>query len=335
MELNVLWFILVGVLFAGVFILEGFDYGVGILLPFAGKNDTERRVILNTIGPFWDGNEVWLLTAGGAIFAAFPNWYATLFSGFYLAFFLILLGLIVRGVAIDFRSKVDSAAWRKTWDGLFFIGSLLPALLFGVAVSNFLTGVPIDANMEFVGNLFTLITPYTLLGGIVFVLVFAFHGALFLSLKSGVPELNERVKAYSVKIGVAMLAVTVAWVVYGALITGILSSMNAVIAVALAALSLIISVVLQMKGRSGLAFVASIFAILCVTVMVFATMFPNVLISTLDPLWSLTIYNASSSPYTLKIMTIVAVTLVPIVLCYQAWSFWMFRKRVTKNDLHY
>lgn len=335
MELNVLWFILVGVLFAGFFILEGFDYGVGILLPFAGKNDTERRVILNTIGPFWDGNEVWLLTAGGAIFAAFPNWYATLFSGFYLAFFLILIGLIVRGVAIDFRSKVDSAAWRKTWDGLFFIGSLLPALLFGVAVSNFLTGVPIDANMEFVGNLFTLITPYTLLGGIVFVLVFAYHGALFLSLKSGVDSLTNRVKAYSVKIGVAMLAATVAWVIYGALITGILNSVIAVIAVALAALSLIVSVVLQLKGRSGLAFVASILAILFVTVMVFATMFPNVLISTLNPLWNLTIYNACSSPYTLKIMTIVALTLVPIVLIYQGWSFWMFRKRVTKNDLHY
>ena len=335
MELYVLWFILVGVLFAGFFILEGFDYGVGILLPFAGKNDTERRVILNTIGPFWDGNEVWLLTAGGAIFAAFPNWYATLFSGFYLAFFLILIGLIVRGVAIDFRSKVDSAAWRKTWDGLFIIGSLLPALLFGVAVSNFLTGVPIDANMEFVGNLFTLITPYTLLGGIVFVLVFAYHGALFLSLKSGVDSLTNRVKAYSVKIGVAMLAATVAWVIYGALITGILNSVIAVIAVALAALSLIVSVVLQLKGRSGLAFVASILAILFVTVMVFATMFPNVLISTLNPLWNLTIYNACSSPYPLKIMTIVALTLVPIVLIYQGWSFWMFRKRVTKNDLHY
>ncbi|MBR5319365.1 MAG: cytochrome d ubiquinol oxidase subunit II [Peptococcaceae bacterium] len=335
MELNVLWFILIGVLFAGFFILEGFDYGVGILLPFAGKNDTERRVILNTIGPFWDGNEVWLLTAGGAIFAAFPNWYATLFSGFYLAFFLILFGLIVRGVAIDFRSKLDNPTWRKTWDGLFFIGSLLPALLFGVAVSNFLTGVPIDANMEFVGNLFTLITPYTLLGGIVFVLVFAFHGSLFLSLKSGVEELNARVKGYSVKIGLAMLAVTVAWVICGALITGILNSVIAIVAVALAALCLIIAVALQWKGRSGLAFVASVVAILCVTVMVFAAMFPNVLISTLNPLWSLTIYNASSSPYTLKIMTIVAVTLVPIVLCYQAWSFWIFRKRVTKNDLHY
>ncbi len=335
MELNVLWFVLVGVLFAGFFILEGFDYGVGILLPFVGKNDTERRVILNTIGPFWDGNEVWLLTAGGAIFAAFPNWYATLFSGFYLALFLILFGLIVRGVAIDFRSKVDSDTWRKTWDGLFFIGSLLPALLFGVAVSNFLTGVPIDANMEFVGNLFTLITPYTLLGGIVFVLVFAFHGALFLSLKSGVDSLTDRVRSCSVKIGLVMLVVTVAWVVYGALITGLLNSMIAVVAVAIAALCLIAAVAMQFKGKSGVAFVASVLAILFVTVTVFATMFPNVLISTMDPAWSLTIYNASSSPYTLKIMTIVAVTLVPIVLCYQAWNFWIFRKRITKNDLHY
>ena len=335
MELNVLWFILIGVLFAGFFILEGFDYGVGIMLPFAGKTDEERRVLLNTIGPFWDGNEVWLLTAGGAIFAAFPNWYATLFSGFYLALFFILLALIVRGVAIDFRSKVDNDTWRKTWDGLFFIGSLLPALLFGVAVSNFLTGVPIDANMEFVGNLFTLITPFTLLGGIVFVLVFAFHGCLFLSLKSGVKEINDRVSAYSVKIGVAMLVAVVLWVVYGAVITGMLQSIIAVIATGIAAVCLILAVVLQGKAQSGKAFVASVLAILAVTVMVFATMFPNVMISTLNPLWSLTVYNACSSPYTLKIMTIVALTLVPIVLLCQAWTFWVFRKRVTKNDLHY
>jgi len=335
MELNVLWFILIGVLFAGFFILEGFDYGVGIMLPFVGKTDDERRVVLNTIGPFWDGNEVWLLTAGGAIFAAFPNWYATLFSGFYLALFLILIGLIVRGVAIDFRSKVENDTWRKTWDALFFIGSLLPALLFGVAVSNFLTGVPIDANMEFVGNLFTLITPFTLLGGVVFVLVFAFHGSLFLSLKSGVKEINDRVKAYSVKIGIVMLAAVVAWVIYGVLITGILQSVIAIIATVIAAVCLIAALAMQWKEKSGFAFAASAVAILAVTVMVFATMFPNVLISTLNPLWSLTIHNACSSPYTLKIMTIVAVTLVPIVLCYQAWSFWIFRKRVTKNDLHY
>lgn len=335
MELNVLWFILIGVLFAGFFILEGFDYGVGIMLPFVSKTDEERRVVLNTIGPFWDGNEVWLLTAGGAIFAAFPNWYATLFSGFYLALFLILLALIVRGVAIDFRSKVDNLTWRKTWDILFFVGSLLPALLFGVAVSNFLTGVPIDANMEFVGNLFTLLTPFTLLGGLVFVLVFAFHGCLFLNLKSGVAEINTRVKAYTAKIGGVMLVAVVAWVVYAAAITGLLSSVLAVGATALAAVCLIGALILQARNKNGLAFAASVTAILAVTVMVFATMFPNVLISTLNPAWSLTIANACSSPYTLKIMTIVAVTLVPVVLLYQGWSFWMFRKRVTKNDLHY
>ena len=258
MELNVLWFILIGVLFAGFFILEGFDYGVGILLPFVGKKDEERRVVLNTIGPFWDGNEVWLLTAGGVIFAAFPNWYATLFSGFYLAFFLILLALIVRGVAIDFRSKGDSLKWRNTWDWLFFFGSILPALLFGVAVSNFLTGVPINENMEFVGNLFTLITPFTLLGGLVFVAVFAFHGSLFLSLKSGEEEINQRVKKLSPKIGLVMLILTVAWVGMAALKTSLLSSVPAVAAAVVAAVCLILAVVSQVKGKSGRGFVFSI-----------------------------------------------------------------------------
>ena len=335
MELNVLWFILIGVLFAGFFVLEGFDYGVGILLPFGAKSDEERRVLLNTIGPFWDGNEVWLLTAGGAIFAAFPTWYATLFSGFYLAFFLILLALIVRGIVIDFRSKVDSPKWRATWDWLFFAGSLLPALLFGVAVSNFLTGVPVDADMNFVGNLFTLITPFTLLGGLVFVAVFAFHGSLFLGLKSGEEAINQRIKQMSPKIGLVMLALTVAWVVFALFETGLLQSALAMAAVVIAALCLILAVLMQLKGKNGVGFVLSIVAIIAVTVMTFASMFPNVLISTLDPAWSLTIDNACSSPYTLKIMTGVAFTLVPIVLLYQAWNFWIFRKRITKKDLHY
>ena len=335
MELNVLWFILIGVLFAGFFVLEGFDYGVGILLPFGAKSDEERRVLLNTIGPFWDGNEVWLLTAGGAIFAAFPTWYATLFSGFYLAFFLILLALIVRGIAIDFRSKVDSPKWRATWDWLFFAGSLLPALLFGVAVSNFLTGVPVDADMNFVGNLFTLITPFTLLGGLVFVAVFAFHGSLFLGLKSGEEAINQRIKQMSPKIGLVMLALTVAWVVFALFETGLLQSALAMAAVVIAALCMILAVLMQLKGKNGVGFVLSIVAIIAVTVMTFASMFPNVLISTLDPAWSLTIDNACSSPYTLKIMTGVAFTLVPIVLLYQAWNFWIFRKRITKKDLHY
>lgn len=336
MDLNTLWFILIIVLFSGFFVLEGFDYGVGTLLPFVAKNDTERRVVLNTIGPHWDANEVWLLTAGGAIFAAFPNWYATLFSGFYLALFFILLALIVRGVAIDFRSKKEDPSWRKTWDILFFVGSFLPAVLFGVAVSNFMTGVPIDANMEYAGTFFTLLTPFTLLGGVTFLLVLTFHGMLFLGLKNGVASIEERIKALSPKLGIIMLVVTVLWVVYAAFTTNLLTNgIIPIVTVALAAVLLIAAVVLQAKGSTGKAFICSSLAIVMVTITAFASMFPNVMISTTAPEFSLTIYNASSSPYTLKIMTIVALTAVPVVLVYLAWSYWIFRKRVTEKDLHY
>lgn len=336
MDLNILWFILIVVLWSGFFVLEGFDYGVGTLLPFIAKNDTERRVVLNTIGPHWDANEVWLLTAGGAIFAAFPHWYATLFSGFYLALFFILLALIIRGVAIDFRSKKEDESWRKTWDILFFVGSFLPAVLFGVAVSNFMTGVPIDANMEYAGNFFTLLTPFTLLGGVTFLLVLTYHGMLFLGLKNGVAVIEERIKALSPKLGLVMLVVTVLWVVYAAFTTNLLTNgIIPIIAVALAAVLLIASVLLQIKGSTGKAFICSSLAIIMVAVTAFSSMFPNVMISTTAPEYSLTIYNASSSPYTLKIMTIVALTVVPIVLLYLAWSYWIFRKRVTEKDLHY
>lgn len=336
MDLNTLWFILIIVLFSGFFVLEGFDYGVGTLLPFVAKNDTERRVVLNTIGPHWDANEVWLLTAGGAIFAAFPNWYATLFSGFYLALFLILLALIIRGVAIDFRSKKDEAGWRKTWDILFCVGSLLPALLFGVAVSNLMTGVPIDANMEYAGNFFTLLTPFTLLGGVTFLLVLTFHGMLFLGLKNGVASIEDRIKALSPKLGIIMLVVTVLWVVYAAFTTNLITNgIIPIVTVALAAVLLIAAVLLQIKGFTGKAFICSSLAIVMVTVTAFASMFPNVMISTTSPDFSLNIYNASSSPYTLKIMTIVALTAVPVVLLYLAWSYWIFRARVTEKDLHY
>ncbi|MQL53765.1 cytochrome d ubiquinol oxidase subunit II, partial [Desulfofundulus thermobenzoicus] len=193
MDLNVLWFILITVLFVGYFFLEGFDYGVGTLVPFLGKNDAERRMLINTIGPFWDGNEVWLLTAGGAIFAAFPHWYATLFSGFYLALFLMLLALIGRGVAFEFRSKEDRPGWRNLWDWVLCAGSLVPALLWGVAVTNLVKGVPIDSHMQYAGNFFTLLSPYTLVGGLATLLLFTFHGALFLSLKTG-GELVERAR---------------------------------------------------------------------------------------------------------------------------------------------
>lgn len=335
MDLNSLWFILVTVLFIGFFFLEGFDYGVGMLNPLVAKNDTERRIVLNTFGPFWDGNEVWLLTAGGAIFAAFPNWYATLFSGFYLALFLVLLTLIVRCVGIEVRSKKESWQWRNTWDLLIAISSFLSAFLWGVAVSNLMTGVPIDANMQFAGNFFTLLTPFTIFGGLVFVLLFAFHGALFLKLKAGSDAVLNRVKALADKLGLVLVVAVVIWVVMAYLLTDIYSGVLALVLVALAAVALVTSVVLQLKDKKGFSFVAMFFAILCVTASVFAGMFPNVMISTLDPSWSLTIYNASSSPYTLKIMTIVAFTLVPIVLLYQSWNYYVFRKRVTAKDIKY
>lgn len=335
MGLNILWFILVTILFIGFFFLEGFDYGVGMLNPLVAKNDTERRIVLNTFGPFWDGNEVWLLTAGGAIFAAFPNWYATLFSGFYLALFLVLLTLIVRGVGIEVRSKKESKQWRNTWDILIAVSSFLSAFLWGVAVSNLMTGVPIDSNMQFVGSFFTLLTPFTIFGGMVFVLLFAFHGSLFLKLKVGSTVVVDRVKALADKLGFALVVAVVIWVVWAYFATGIYQSLLAVVLVVVAAVALIASVVLQMKDKKGLSFVAMFLTILFVTASVFAGMFPNVLISTLEPSWSLTIYNASSSPYTLKVMTVVALTLVPIVLAYQSWNYYVFRKRVTAKDIEY
>ncbi len=335
MDLNILWFALIAILFTGFFFLEGFDYGVGMLLPVVGKSDNERRIVLNTIGPFWDGNEVWLLTAGGAIFAAFPNWYATLFSGFYLALFLVLVMLIIRGVGIEFRSKVASVKWRKTWDILIGISSLLSALLWGVAVSNLMSGVPIAQDMEFVGNFFTLLTPFSLVGGVVFVLLFMFHGALFLQLKVGSDAVLERINKITAKVGLILILVVLVWVAMAYLLTDIFSRPLSLGLVVLAAIALIAAVLLQMKKKFGLAFSANALVIVFVTIAVFAGMFPRVLISTLDPAWSLTIYNASSTPYTLKIMSIIALTLVPLVLLYQGWNYWIFRKRITSDDVEY
>ena len=258
-----------------------------------------------------------------------------MFSGFYLALFLVLLTLIVRCVGIEVRSKKESQQWRNTWDLLIAISSFLSAFLWGVAVSNLMTGVPIDADMQFAGNFFTLLTPFTIFGGVVFVLLFAFHGALFLKLKAGSDAVLNRVKALADKLGLVLVVAVVIWVVLAYFLTDIYSGVLALVLVALAAVALVASVVLQLKDKKGFSFIAMFLAILCVTASVFAGMFPNVMISTLDPSWSLTIYNASSSPYTLKIMTVVAFTLVPIVLLYQSWNYYVFRKRVTAKDVKY
>lgn len=334
MELNALWFILITVLFTGFFFLEGFDYGVGILLPFLGKNDLERRMVINTIGPVWDGNEVWMITAGGALFAAFPSVYATLFSGFYLALFIMLLGLIVRGVAFEFRSKDESPLWRSVWDWMIFIGSLLPAVLWGVAVTNLLQGVPINAGMHYTGTFFDLLSPYTLLGGAAFLLVFVYHGALFLNLKV---EGELAGKARSAALGVGVLAAVACLGLVGMTYThtDLFDKAGAGIALWGAVVAFVLSYVFILVRLNGWGFVLSGLTVALTTVTFFWGLFPRLIVSSLNPDWSLTIYNASSTPYTLKIMTIAALVLVPVVLIYQIWTYWVFRKRVTAKELEY
>jgi cytochrome bd ubiquinol oxidase subunit II len=334
MDLNILWFIIVTILFVGFFFLEGFDYGVGILLPFLGKKDRERRAIINTIGPVWDGNEVWMITAGGALFASFPLAYATLFSGFYLALVLMLVSLILRGVAFEYRSKNEEPSWRNFWDWSIFFGSLIPAFLWGVTVGNLMRGVAIDAKMYYWGGLLPLLNPFSLLGGLVFVSLFTMHGANFLSLKTSA-EIAERAKATAFKAWIVATVLTVAFLVWTFFATDILTKagVNGLIPAVLAALALLATGWLIRTGKSGWAFVSGSLTVVFATIMVFAGLFPRILISTISPDYSLTIYNASSTPYTLTVMTVVAVIFVPVILAYQIWTYWVFRKRVeTKPD---
>lgn len=334
MELNVLWFILVVVLFTGFFFLEGFDYGVGMLLPFLGKDDVERRVIINTIGPFWDGNEVWMITAGGALFAAFPHVYATMFSGFYMALFLMLLALIFRGVAIEFRSKDESKTWRSTWDWMICVGSALPALLWGVAVTNLIQGIPINAKMQYAGTFFDLLSPYTIVGGIAFLLVFLFHGASFLTLRV-TGELIERARYAAVTIGALAALAFLALVGLTYTNTDLFKSALASTALGGAVVVFVLGYILVWMKKFGWAFTMSGLAIVFTTVAFFSGLFPRIMVSSLNPMWSLTIYNASSSAYTLTIMSWAALALVPLVLAYQGWTYWVFRKRVTSKELEY
>ena len=338
MDLNTLWFILIAVLYVGYFVLEGFDLGVGILLPFLGKDDVRRRVLINTIGPHWDGNEVWLITAGGATFAAFPGWYATLFSGFYLPLFLILLALIARGVAFEFRSKDGDPRWRSLWDWCIFVGSLIPALLWGVAFTNFIRGVPIDQNLFYVGGFWNLLNPYALLGGLVSLMGFTLHGAVFLSLKT-TGDLCEAAQQAASRLWLPVLAVLFAFVIATYFFTDILQQLgiNPGLIPIGAPLALLVSGYFIRARRSGLAFVLTTLSILFAASTIFLILFPRVMVSSLDPTWSLTIYNTSSSPYTLRVMTIVALVFLPFVLGYQAWAYWIFRKRVSTKveELHY
>ena len=324
MELTTIWFLLVAVLFTGYFILEGFDFGVGMLLPVLGRDDRERRVMINTIGPVWDGNEVWLITAGGAMFAAFPEWYATLFSGFYLPLLLILLALIARGVAFEYRHKRPEAAWKRRWDKAIFYGSLIPAILWGVAFANILRGVPLSADHEYVGGLLDLLNPYALLGGATTAALFATHGAVFIALKT-LGDIRDRAAALAVRLGAVTAVLAVAFLAWTLTIR---SSAAAVVLAAGAALALLGGLAAAKVRREGWAFTGTAVAIALAVATLFAALFPNVLPSTLDPAGTLTATNAASTPYTLKIMTWVAVIFTPIVLAYQGWTYWVFRKRI-------
>jgi cytochrome d ubiquinol oxidase subunit II len=326
-ELTTIWFILIAVLWIGYFVLEGFDFGVGVLLPVLGRTDRERRVLVNTIGPVWDGNEVWLLVAGGATFAAFPEWYATLFSGFYLALFVILVSLIVRGVAFEYRGKRPDDGWAAWWDRGIFWGSLLPAVLWGVAFANIVRGVPIeevDGRLEYVGSFFDLLSPYTLLGGLVTLTLFTTHGAVFLALKT-TGDLRARANALAGRLGLVAAVLAVAFL--GWTYVEQPDRGYAVLAAA-AALCLVGALVANRLGREGWAFLGSAGTLALAVAALFWNLFPAVMRSSIDDTFHLTVENASSTPYTLQIMTWVALAVTPVVLLYQGWTYWVFRRRI-------
>jgi cytochrome d ubiquinol oxidase subunit II len=335
MTLNTLWFIFIAVLYTGFFVLEGFDFGVGILLPFLGKNDTQRRTIINTIGPHWDGNEVWLIAAGGATFAAFPNWYATLFSGFYLPLFLVLIGLIIRGVAFEFRSKDDNPKWRTLWDWCIFAGSLIPTILLPIAFANLVRGVPIDVNMQYIGGFFTLLNPFALLAALAVTLLFILHGASFLSIKTdGEIEMRAKELVHWLWLLVALLLVI--FLVTGFIVTDVRERINffTILIPVIALAAILAAGYFLRKQQFGFVFTMTCLTVAFFVLTIFTLLYPRVMVSSLNPDWSLTIQNAASSPYTLKLMTIVALIFLPIVLIYQGWTYWIFRKRVSSEPKH-
>jgi cytochrome d ubiquinol oxidase subunit II len=338
MMLQSTWFFIWGLLWAVFFITDGFDFGVGTLYPFIGKNDEEKRIMLNAIGPLWDGNEVWLITAGGVTFAAFPLMYAVMFSSLYSALMLILFALILRGVAIDFRSKSENILWRKAWDICMFVGSFVPALLFGVAFANIYKGLPIDGQGVYHGSLLTLLNPYGLLGGILYLVLFINHGALWLAIRTN-NELHARSVLVAKKIWPVLLVLAVVFLIYSKFETRLFDNY-------FAHPSLFIVVIITVAAILGIryflsqktyfkAWFSSAAAIIGATFFGIIGMYPNMLPSSLSDTYNITAQNASSSPLTLKIMLVVVIVFIPVVIAYQIWAYWLFNDKVTKEDLAY
>ena len=336
--LETIWFVLWGVLWGLYFMLDGFDLGVGMLMPFVAGTDREKRSVYRSIGPFWDGNEVWLVTAGGVTFAAFPQAYAVLFSSFYTPLMLILFALILRAVALELRGKVGSEASKKVWDLCLTLGSFVPALLFGVAFGNIFQGIPIDKDGLFQGNLFTMLGPYAVLGGILFVALFLMHGAIWLGLKVE-GDVGVRAGAIAGKIWYAVLLFAVVFLLFSAVGTKLFANylksppLFGILLITLVALFLV--KVYAAKLQWVKAWWASSVTILCTTLFGVVGIYPNLLPSSLNDSFSLTISNAASSPLTLKIMLVVALIFVPIVLLYQAWAYRVFKGKVTDKGLDY
>ena len=336
MILQSIWFFLWGLLWAVFFITDGFDFGIGTLYPFIGKTDSEKRTMINAMGPLWDGNEVWLITAGGVTFAAFPLVYAVMFSSLYSALMLILFALILRGVSFEFRGKVDSPGWRKVWDTCIFIGSFLPALLFGVAFANIFQGIAFDQNGIYQGNLFTLLNPYGLIGGVLFVLLFVEHGALWLGIKTG-DTLAERADAVANKAWWGILIVLLCFLAMTPFVTRLFDNYLAqpvMFVILILAVLAFLGVKLYLARQDYVkAWLASAVTIIGVTFFGIIGLYPNLYPSSIDPAYNLTAYNASASPLTLKIMLTVVLIFIPIVIAYQVWTYRLFMGKITAEDL--
>ena len=337
MDLQVLWFVLIVVLWSGYFLLEGFDFGVGMLLPFVPRNESERGAMFESIGPVWDGNEVWLVVAGGATFAAFPAWYATMFSGFYLAFLLLLFFLIIRVVSFEWRSKSESPRWRAVWLWANAIGSTGIALVWGIGLANLIHGVPINSNGDYDGNLIDLFTGYTVFAGIAFVLLFAFHGATYLTLRT-TGQLYERVRTAVRRLAVPAVAVAAAfliWTVVVAVDRNDKDVFPVVVPAAAGIAVLAVAAFLVYAGkRSGLAFTMTALGTVAVVATLFTGLYPRVMVSSTNFSNSLDVPGTASQHYTLAVMTVVALLALPIILIYQSWSYYVFRARVSGEDVH-
>jgi cytochrome bd ubiquinol oxidase subunit II len=335
MSLQDVWFVLIAILWSGYFLLEGFDFGVGMLLPFLPRRESERKAMLETIGPVWDGNEVWLVTAGGATFAAFPTWYATMFSGFYLALLLVLFFLIIRVLSFEWRSKRESPRWRGIWKWANAIGSAGAAAVWGIGLANLVHGVPINSKGDFSGGFADLFSAYTVFAGVAVVLLFAFHGATFLSLRT-LGELHERARHTARSLSVpaaAVAALFVVWTVKVAVDRNDKDVFPPILPAVVAIVALALAVVFVFVERSGWSFLMTALGTVAAVATLFTSLYPRVMVSSTDFGSSLTVDNASSAHYTLAVMSVVALIFVPIILLYQGWTYYVFRKRAGEEPV--